>query len=479
MEYSIIPFSQVRKSSESLRLDAEYFQVEKLLEKIRRLKTVKLSRGSIWITQGPNPKFSTEGIPCLTGRNIADGTLNFNDSDMVNQKEFEKLSRFKLRKNDLIITLKGAGSTGKIAIYYSDQKAIFSRNLGLIRLNDMLSPFAAFVYLTSSVGQSIIDRGVTGGTGQLTLSTSYLKDLAIPKFNDSFCRILSELMILHFNGLGVSQTLYQQAEQILLAELGLVNWKPKHRLSFIKNFSNTQTSERIDAEYFQPKYEEIKNLFEKNTKVEILENITKLIGHPSNPPYGAEDLNNKTFVVTQKHLGNYFPSDNFWEDPEALYTTDIFIKNNKQYILQSNDIILYSVGAYIGKANIYNSNIKATIGSFLTLIRPDQEKINPYYLLVFLNSEVGKQMTRRCSRGMAQQYVYPYDIRKFIIPIISKLRQDEIEKTMLESLNAKALSKHLLDIAKRGVEMAIEKDEAIAEKWIRAEIKKLGVEITV
>jgi restriction endonuclease S subunit len=146
-------------------------------------------------------------------------------------------------------------------------------------------------------------------------------------------------------------------------------------------------------------------------------------------------------------------------------------------LLQANDIILYSVGAYIGKANIFNSNIKATIGSFLTLIRPDHEKINPYYLLVFLNSEAGKQMTRRCSRGMAQQYVYPYDIKKIIIPIISKSKQIEIEKKILESLDAKALSKHLLTIAKRGVEMAIEKSEKDAQNWIGTKLKKLGVRL--
>ena len=37
----------------------------------------------------------------------------------------------------------------------------------------------------------------------------------------------------------------------------------------------------------------------------------------------------------------------------------------------------------------------------------------------------------------------------------------------------KKTSKSLLEIAKRGVEMAIEKDEAEAEKWINGEISKL------
>ncbi len=40
----------------------------------------------------------------------------------------------------------------------------------------------------------------------------------------------------------------------------------------------------------------------------------------------------------------------------------------------------------------------------------------------------------------------------------------------------KKLSKSLLEIAKRSVEMAIEKDEQEAKKWIDNEMKKLGVE---
>ena len=34
-----------------------------------------------------------------------------------------------------------------------------------------------------------------------------------------------------------------------------------------------------------------------------------------------------------------------------------FAKKNKQYILQEDDVLLYSVGAYIGKANIYKKSI--------------------------------------------------------------------------------------------------------------------------
>ena len=54
-----------------------------------------------------------------------------------------------------------------------------------------------------------------------------------------------------------SVSIYHQAQTFLLSELGLSGWKPKHQRTFVRNYSDAEQAERIDAEYFQPKYEEI------------------------------------------------------------------------------------------------------------------------------------------------------------------------------------------------------------------------------
>ncbi|MDI6765410.1 MAG: restriction endonuclease subunit S [Bacteroidota bacterium] len=396
--------------------------------------------------------------------------------ERIDQETYKSLS---LKKDDVLICRTNGNPklVGKSALVPKDYDFAFASYLFRIRpKKDIINSASLTIYLNSRIGRSQIEKNLMV-SNQANFSPAKFRDIQIPLLSGSIQKLIEKIVYYAYQKQESANLFYREAEQILLSELGLLNWKLKHCFSFIKNFSDTQSSKRIDAEYYQPRYEEIINKFQNNSQSDTLENITKLVGHPSNPPYASEDSKNKTFVITQKHLGNYCPSDNFWEDVDALYTTDDFIKKNKQYLLQKNDIILYSVGAYIGKANIYNSDIKATIGSFLTLIRPDQEKVNPYYLLVFINSEVGKQITRRCSRGMAQQYIYPFDIRKFVVPLISKTKQAEIEKKMLEALDTKALSKRLLDLGKRGVEMAIEKSEKEARGWIGAELKKHDVKL--
>ena len=56
-------------------------------------------------------------------------------------------------------------------------------------------------------------------------------------------------------------------------------------------------------------------------------------------------------------------------------------------------------------------------------------------------------------------------------------KQKEIKELIEKSFSDRKLSKSLLEIAKRGVERAIEIDEQEAGKWRNGEIEKLGVKI--
>ena len=72
---------------------------------------------------------------------------------------------------------------------------------------------------------------------------------------------------------------------------------------------------------------------------------------------------------------------------------------------------------------------------------------------------------------MAQQYLYPYDIRTFPIPLLNKKIQTQIQQKIGESFNLRKQSKHLLECAKKAVELAIEKDEKTAMQWLKEQTK--------
>ncbi|MBN2325343.1 MAG: hypothetical protein JXQ30_16560 [Spirochaetes bacterium] len=96
-------------------------------------------------------------------------------------------------------------------------------------------------------------------------------------------------------------------------------------------------------------------------------------------------------------------------------------------------------------------------------------------MLVFLKSRAGQLQLKKGCSGTILTAISKDELARIIIPKIDEKIQKEIKAKIEEMYQAKALSNNLLDIAKCGVEMAIEKDETEAQKWFTEAIKKLGV----
>jgi len=65
-----------------------------------------------------------------------------------------------------------------------------------------------------------------------------------------------------------------------------------------------------------------------------------------------------------------------------------------------------------------------------------------------------------------------------LIPILPKLQQQKFVEKINSSFSLKLKSKQLLEIAKTGVEQAIETDEATATHWINQQLEALGITLT-
>ena len=388
----------------------------------------------------------------------------------------DQIAAFKLKDRDVLFNRTNSKEfVGRTGIFkkFSDEDIVFASYL--VRINpdpEIVTPEYLTTFLNTKYGIIDIKRRARHSINQSNVNLEEVKRIEIPLL----CNQLQNGITLSFNkavdSIQASEAVYNDAQTLLLAELGLADWQPKHRLTFVKSFSDTERAERIDADYFQPKYDDIVNVIrEYPGGSDTLDNLCELVGHPSNPPYSDIDSEDKTFIVAQKHLGDYTLKDTYWLDDEAKHTTDQFVSKNPQYLLQKNDLVLYTVGGppHIGKANIIlGKKIKATIGSFVTLVRANQKKINPFLLLVLFNSPIGYLLTNRFQRGMVQQYIYPKDLIQTVIPILPEDKQAEIEQKVLEAFNLRNRAKDLLEHAKRAVEIAIEQDEQTAIAWLES-----------
>jgi len=270
-----------------------------------------------------------------------------------------------------------------------------------------------------------------------------------------------------------SKSLYFQAEQLLLSELGLLDWKPKHTLAFVKNFSDTQKAERIDAEYFQPKYEEIIEAVKKyEGGFDELGNLVK-IKKSVEPGSEAYQENGVPFVRVSNLSKFELSTNNQQFISEELYEELKTHQPKKGEILLSKD-------ATPGMAYFLNEETQKMIvsGGILRLIM-DVKQILPEYLTLVLNSVIGQKQIERDAGGSIINHWRPDQVKATLIPILKEDKQKEIKELIEKTFNDRKLSKSLLEIAKQGVEIAIEKDEKEAEKWIESEVEKLGINLCI
>lgn len=87
------------------------------------------------------------------------------------------------------------------------------------------------------------------------------------------------------------------------------------------------------------------------------------------------------------------------------------------------------------------------------------------YVSLFLNSQFGYLQVERRVHGVAYYSISQPDLASLLIPILPKLQQQNIVEKIKSSFSLKQKSRQLLEIAKTGVERAIEQNE---EEAIRA-----------
>lgn len=449
-QISLIKHSDIKLAQ---RFDAEYFEVHELIKRIWLIKSSDLLSESKWITQWPNPKFSLEWKHCLTWRNIASWELKLEWSDFVDDNEFQELKRFRLLENDILITLKGAWSTWKVALFNSKEPCIFSRNLWIVRLkkDGEIKPEYLYTFFSSDLWQKIIDRWVTGWTGQLTLPTGYLKKIKIPLLPESFQLSIEEIVKSAHQKQSDSKSLYSEAEKLLLGELGLLNYQVRNTLTFSTTRSAIRDAGRYDSEYFQPKYDEIiKRIEGYDGGCDTIGNIVKW---KKGYEVGAEAYwdEGKDFIRVSDFTTHSI-SDDCKKIPESL-----FDELKKSYQLKKWEILFTKDGS-IGITHVLKEEREWIVSwAFLRLtLKEEYMDFESECLALILNSMLCRMQVEKLSGGALIAHLKPSDFETFKIPLIKPSVQSQIAEKIEESHRLRKESRELLERAKKMVEEEIE-----------------------
>ena len=165
-------------------------------------------------------------------------------------------------------------------------------------------------------------------------------------------------------------------------------------------------------------------------------------------------------------------SKNGLSEPQK-YLSEYFVKENKDKIEKlkpKKGTILFSKDGSVGIAYHLRKNYNGiTSGAILHLNVKDESKIIPEYLTLALNSKVVQMQAERDAGGSIILHWRVGEIENVVVPIIDFNKQQEIADLIEQSFSLKKQSEHLLEVAKKAVEIAIEENEGKALEYIKTE----------
>ena len=401
-------------------------------------------------------EYVPSGVPYLQTQNIRENIIHFYNTPFISQEVHEILWKSHCRKGQVLLTMAGA-YLGKAAVYDKDFVCSSNQAVAKITLHEnSVNPYFLAAFLNSSYGQFQIQRLKTV-TGQPNINMSLIRHIYSVVLNDDFQKEIERVIKKAQNVFEKSFEKSNKANDLLLQETNALDWKPTEEAKAIKKFSNSfAISGRLDAEYYQPKFDEV---------LEVISNINhKTLGsiacfkksiEPGSDAYQTEGIP----FIRVSDISKFGLSE-----PEIHIDREIY---NDETLKPKKDTILLSKDGSVGIAYKVEQDLDVITSSALLHLTITDKEVLPDYLTLVLNSKLTQMQAERDAGGSIIQHWRPDEIKKVLIPVLPMDIQKELSKQIQQSFKLRLESTKLVDIAKQAVEIAIEQDEQIAIKFIK------------
>ena len=250
-----------------------------------------------------------------------------------------------------------------------------------------------------------------------------------------------------------SRKAYCDAESALLNELGFANWRPADGGVSTKEFSEVATTGRIDAEYFQPKFDELEVRI-RNRGTDILRAADALIEGLCK----SDDERVERYI----ELADIGSSGAVESCMKAEFAN---LPSRARQRVSEGQVIVSSIeGSLKSCALIISEYDGALCSTGFHRFRTD--KINPETLLLLFKSWPIQELLKRGCSGTILSGISADSLENIPLPILPQRIQASLADKVRESFRLRNESKRLLDLAKSAVELAIEKGEDAALSYM-------------
>ena len=452
--WSVVQFSELV----DLRLDSEYYQASflKLEEVLKAINPISVDDFA-FVTDGihnPPERIEEGGVIYLQAKNVRDNYFSLSRITCISQEQHKLNPRTQVKVGDVLLTT--TGTIGDAAVVDTEiLPANTDRDLGIIRIGNQtdIDPYYLAAFLNSQFGRFQTIRESTGNV-QLHLFISKIKNLLVPvgdRFNET-----GKLTRKAYDKRRESESLYAEAETLLLHELGLDTLDLSTQKTYVANFSETMEGDRFDAEYFHPE------------KRHIQEQLNAMPGEPIgyyftsvnellHPP--AKDTKEKVYNYDLTHALRFFLN----EDDVDLISTHELGSTKKRF--QQNDIVISRLRSYLEEIAIVktDSQFKCVGSSEFFIFRSISQLVSPELLLVYLRSSPIQKVLKWCQDGSNHPRFKDAELLELKFPNCLFNIQKEVQDLIHQGIGVHQEAKVLLEQAKHRVEQMIVGEHAADE----------------
>ena len=427
------------------RIDAEYYQPTYLAIKNKLLtkKTTTLGKETSRFKKGifdiKAECYSDRGVPFVRISNLKNMRIDETGLVYIPSEEDKKNKSTHLKKGDVILSKTAYPATSYVTL----DECNCSQDTIAVKLKEKSQIDSCYltVFLNSKYGMLQMQRCFTGNI-QMHLNLIESREILIPVFDNSFQSQIKRIFEYALQSFLSSKMLFNQANNILLNEIGFNKLVLQKPISYTRFFSEILTEVRIDAEYYQPHFDQITELIKKHGSKK-LGNVIRIKDKNFVPKSGKQ----YKYIELANISKDGFINDYMLEYGENLPT-------RARRTIKTNDVIISSVEGSLSSCALITEEHNNTLCStgFYVL---ESDDINPETLIVLFKSKPIQELLKKGCSGTILTAINKRELEKIDIPFIERDVQTEIAKKIKASYDDRSKAKSLFEEAKKKVEDAI------------------------
>ncbi len=344
---------------------------------------------------------------------------------------------------------------GRTGIYYKNDDTPFTYASYLVKFvpdSSVVLPEYLTTFLNTEVGIKSIKARARQSVNQTNVNPEEVKEIEIPLLSMNFQKVIEEMFLIANQERVQARALYKQAECDLHNYLN-IRIEPSYKVYSEKLFSASfAKSGRLDAEYYDLKYDHIESQISKSNTV-----VNSCTLYDSN--YSPIDDKEYKYI----ELANVDTMGGISNVETAIGCA---LPSRARRLVKSGQVIVSSVEGSLSSCALITPEYDNAICSTGFYVVSSERYNSETLLLLFKSEAVQAMLKKRCS-GTILTAISKDELEKMLLPEVEKSMQKVIASMIQESFALRDNSKKLLELAVKAVEIAIETDEASALVWLK------------